>query len=70
MVTKEQLLKLQKYAATKDANITVTFNERNGVEIGYGDSHLITMANKPTSFLSLKRVKAKIDECVNRHKSE
>lgn len=70
MVTEQQLQKLQKYAQGLDINITVVFNERNGVEIGYGDSHWITMANKPTSYLTLKRVKAQIDRCAANNKTE
>lgn len=67
MITDTQLTKLQKYAREKDEKITVQFSPRGSVDIRYGDEHWISLANKASSFLTMKRVKAQIDKCSTRN---
>ena len=57
MVTKEQLSKLQKYADGLDPKIRLSFSN--------GGEHWVSLANKASSFLSMKRVKLHIDKCAN-----
>ena len=65
MVTKEQLSRLQKYADGLDPKIRLSFSNGGSVDIRYGGEHWVSLANKASSFLSMKRVKLHIDKCAN-----
>ena len=67
MITQEKLEKLQKYAQEKDPKIGVSFSQRGSVDVTYDGEHWISLANKATSFLTIKSVKGYIDKCFERH---
>jgi hypothetical protein len=60
MVTDKQLVKLQEYATQRNTNIKVEFTEYGAVEVSNGENR-ISLSNKPSSVLTMKRVKAIIN---------